>query len=134
MPPWFLGAVARRQNSAFPSSALKQFLIQWRVRRVADEAKAADDFAHTVLEAGQAQVLHLRPVARDVAKVFGVGLQLAKERSLGFEGTQAAFGVVLLFAKPHELMSAQDALEVADAGGQSELDFEPLGAEAGAAA
>jgi hypothetical protein len=98
---------------------------------IAHQAQTADDFAHGVLKAGQAQSGHQRPVVWDILQVSGVGNQLAEQRPGFLDLAQLLLAGVLLGAGSYQAMSAHDALNGADAQQQDEFHFQAFGPEAG---
>src|SRR5208282_6861901 len=66
---------------------------------VTGEGGAGDGFAGGVLEAGQTEVGHLRPVMGNVLQILGVGGELAEELPVAFDVAEMFFGDVLLFAR-----------------------------------
>jgi len=101
---------------------------------VAGEGGTGDDFAGGVLEAGQFEVGHLRPIVRDVLQILGVGGKLAEELPVAFDGAELFFGGGLLLAGSHQLMVTKDAGDGVVTARQGKLVAEAFGPKAGLAA
>ena len=101
---------------------------------IAGEAGAGDGFADGVLETGQVEVGHLRPIMRNILEIFGVDGELAEEFPVAFDRAQLFFGGGFLFPRPYQLMRSKDAGDGVMAAGQSKFPLETFGAEAGLAA
>ena len=97
---------------------------------VGGEAGAGDDFPSGILEAGQSEAHHLRPITGNVLQEFGVGRELAKEFPGPFYGAQPFFGRRLFLAWPTEAVLTNDAGEGVMAHLEIELTDQPFGAEA----
>ncbi len=101
---------------------------------ITGKAGAGDGLADGVLEAGQVEVGHLRPVMRDILEILGVGGELAKEFPVAFDRAELLFGGGFLFPRPCPLMRSKDPGKGVVAARQVKFPLEALGAEAGWAA
>ena len=100
-------------------------------RSIADETSAGDGFAGGVLEAGEFEAGHLRPIVRNVLQILGVGGELAEEGPEAFDLAELFFGGGFLFAGASELVVADDAGDGVVTDGEIELLLETLGTEGG---
>ncbi len=60
------------------------------------------------------QPLSLRPVARDVVEIFGIGADLLETEPTGFDVRQVLFALVFSAAFFEQAVLAPDALQSAD--------------------
>src|SRR5689334_5207488 len=95
------------------------------------EQQATADIAGRVLDHRKFQPLCLRPVARDVVKVFGVGADLLKQGPAGFDVCQVLFSLVFAAALLDQAVHAPDAAQGAVADGEVELADQAASAEGG---
>lgn len=95
----------------------------------AEELDAGDDLTGGVLKARQAKASHLRPVFWDVREVFGVDIDLLEEPPLGLEGSEVVFGLMFFSFNPYQVFLAPDSADGLERDGQTEVPFDPLGAE-----
>ena len=98
---------------------------------IAGETSAGDGFAGGVLEAGEFEAGHLRPIVRNVLQILGVGGELAEEGPEAFDLAELFFGGGFLFAGASEFVVADDTGDGVVTDGEVELLFETLGAEGG---
>jgi len=85
------------------------------------EEQAAAHIARRVLDHGKFQALCLRPVARDIVEIFGVGANLLKQSPACLDVRQVLFTLVFAAALFEQAVHAPDAFECAMADGEIEL-------------
>jgi len=96
---------------------------------VGQELGADAAFADGGLEPWQTELLHLRPVGRQIGEVFGVHAKVGEGLVSGFDGAEIAFGLMAAFGLAGQAVGAEDATDGVVAERQSELGDEAACAE-----
>jgi len=93
------------------------------------EQEATADFTSGVLDGGQIEGLRLRPVARDVVEILGVGGDLLKDAPGGLDVGEVLFALIFALALFEQTVLAPDAFQGAMAEREVELADEAASAE-----
>jgi hypothetical protein len=99
--------------------------------REGPEQQAAAHVAGGVLDGGQMEGLGLRPVARDIVEVLGVGGDLLKDAPGGLDVGEVLFALILALPFVQQAMLAPDAFQSAMTERQIKLADEAASAESG---
>src|ERR1700687_4732644 len=93
------------------------------------EQQAAAHFAGGVFDGREIEGLGLRPVARDIVEVLGVGRDLLKDAPGGFDVSEVLFALIFSLAFFQQTVLAPDAFQGTMAEGKIELADETASAE-----
>jgi hypothetical protein len=85
----------------------------------------------STLNDGKLQPLGLRPVARDVVEIFGIGADLLKQSPAGLDVREVLFALVFAAALLDQAVDVPDAFERVMPDGQIEFADEAASAESG---
>jgi hypothetical protein len=95
------------------------------------EQQAAANFAGGVLHGGQAELLGLPPVARDVVEILGIGADLLKQGPESLNAREILFALIFAAAFFDQSMRMPDAFQCVVTDAQIELANKPPCAEGG---